>query len=102
MEFASDPTQGMTDPEPGLLEVTEWHDSGGQVTITGNLRSMKQRDAPPVAVTFTTYVPQNFALQQGQRLFVARDRAQPDRVVVAWEQSDATSAVGRRLQQHTE
>jgi hypothetical protein len=102
MEFASDPTQGMTDPEPGLLEVTEWHESGGQVAITGNLRSMENRDAPPTAVTFTTYVPQNFALQPGQRLFVARDRAQPDRVVVAWEQSDPTSPVGRQLQQHAQ
>lgn len=102
MEFASDPTQGRTDPEPGLLVVTEWHDAGGQVTITGDLRLMERRDAAPVPVTFTTYVPQSFVLEKGQRLVVARDRAQPDRVVVAWEQSDRTSGLGRHLQQHSE
>ena len=106
MEFAGDPTQGMTDPEPGMLEVTEWHESaggsGGSVVISGNLQSMENRGAPPHPVTFSTYMPQSFVLQPGQRLIVIRDKAKPDRVVVAWEQSDPNSEAGRHMQLMTQ
>jgi len=98
MEFASDPAEGMSDPEYGLLELTDWHEADGQVVLTGQLHQLMKPGTTARPISHTTYVPQNFMLQRGQQLVLVTDRAQPDRVVIGWEASDPNSPAGQQFQ----